>query len=633
VATRNFLKHTVSSSEPTGSALGDEWYNPTNNRIYKRLAVNGSNVEFREIPSALIVESNGITLSQSTNTINFIGYTLTVDGDGTLNVNVPTASVAGSNTQIQFNNSGSLGASSNFTWNNATQTLAITGFLTTFALSRSGNINAPTWTTASPIFNSAASLLTDTNGSGTIAIKAGHSLLSPNFASTNITTITNAANLFVNATVASTNTTITNNWSIYNEGNMRVTGTLFNDAQITAAGTLIRTGSFSRGTFTLGGAVELAAATITDTTGSGTIATKGHIGIGQATFASSNLTTVTDAANLFVAGDVIAGTNTTLSNTWGIYNAGKQRIAGQLVAWNTTTPGLTVGSLHLGAASATANAGSAITFGSRDSSSGSTAQAGIYINSDGGYGTRMYFATTGSYATGSTTGMWLDESGRLRITRNVGSTSTTTGTLIVTGGVGISEILHVGGGVRIEAGTGIATYVAKGGGTSTALDNQYGVLQFADSAFTNKGFIQSKSIDATNTKLDFLVLSAGSFVTTLSLSRTNVIQAGGLYYDSISGAVTAAGTTQGTATALTNTVNNITTVAASTGVVLPVPVQAGARLLIRNGGANILRIYPQASAQINTLGTNVPLQLETGALIEFVAFTTAQWYTVNATFA
>ena len=113
----------------------------------------------------------------------------------------------------------------------------------------------------------------------------------------------------------------------------------------------------------------------------------------------------------------------------------------------------------------------------------------------------------------------------------------------------------------------------------------------------------------------------------------NVIQSAGLYYNPISGSVSAAGTTQGTATLLTTTINNITTVAASSGVVLPTPVQAGARMLIRNGGANILRVYPQTSAQINTLGANVALQLEQGALIEFVAFTTTQWYTVNATFA
>ena len=804
------------------------------------------------------------------------------------------------------------------------------------------------------MFNSSAAVITDTTGAGTIAIRAGHSLLSPNFASSSAVTITDAANLYVNGNVASTNTTITNNWAIYNAGNMRVTGTLYNDAQITAGGTFVRSGNFSRGTWTLGGAVELSAATITDTTGSGTIATKGHLGIGQVTLASNSATTVTDAANLFIAGDVIAGANTTLSNTWGIYNAGKSRIAGQIVAWNATTPGLTVGSLHLGAASATANAGSAITFGARDSSSGSTAQAGIYINSDGGYGTRMYFATSSSYGTGSTTGMWLDESGRLRITRNVTSTSTTTGTLIVTGGTGISENLYVGGtlvqtpatlgstlgntsfyqslrgsngnsnlletfmirdsagadwttaGSRIQqkidstwmgymqfngastnggiewgagtttvsaqaitprmrldssgilrlltntgststttgtlvvtGGTGISenlyvggtavrftgnaassststgTLVVTGGvgvsgnifaaehHTATGFANRPGVaydvtgnyfhaqaginigraaggtLTFGDGntpttiagtpttlrAYlnnnaaanqvfyasgvgnlavglhttpqyrldVNNGVTGSNSFQASfgatfssgiwsgihfgyseaananyrksaivfersdagfgdaRGKIHILNATAGATSATLAdarftigptgnvgISQTNPVakfevsgtagqllavtdsmtgtifaandasgipsievidtglvklaEYGGFVAYGVSNAVSAAGTTQATATLLTRPINNISTVGANSGVILP-SAYPGMRVLVRNATVTTVRVYPGTGAQINTLGTNVQLNLETLANIEFVAFTSTQWYTVNATFA
>jgi len=90
---------------------------------------------------------------------------------------------------------------------------------------------------------------------------------------------------------------------------------------------------------------------------------------------------------------------------------------GNLTAWNTTTPATGVGGLHLGAASGTSNVGPAITFGARDASSGTNAQAGIYINSDGTYGTRMYFATTDSYATGSKTAMSISEAGVVNFTR------------------------------------------------------------------------------------------------------------------------------------------------------------------------------------------------------------------------
>jgi hypothetical protein len=57
------------------------------------------------------------------------------------------------------------------------------------------------------------------------------------------------------------------------------------------------------------------------------------------------------------------------------------------------------------------------------------------------------------------------------------------------------------------------------------------------------------------------------------------------------------------------------------------------RIIVRNGGANILRIYPASGAQINTLGTNTGLQLEVDAPIEFVAVSGTRWYTLNATFA
>jgi len=41
MSSRNSLQHTVSSVEPVGAALGDEWYNSGTNLLYKRMAVGG----------------------------------------------------------------------------------------------------------------------------------------------------------------------------------------------------------------------------------------------------------------------------------------------------------------------------------------------------------------------------------------------------------------------------------------------------------------------------------------------------------------------------------------------------------------------------------------------------------------
>ena len=86
--------------------------------------------------------------------------------------------------------------------------------------------------------------------------------------------------------------------------------------------------------------------------------------------------------------------------------------------WDATTQGTGKGALHLDPNSATDHAGAAITFGASDHSNGQAADAGIYIRSDGSYGTKMYFSTTDSYATGSQTAMNILENGQVNITRN-----------------------------------------------------------------------------------------------------------------------------------------------------------------------------------------------------------------------
>lgn len=88
-----------------------------------------------------------------------------------------------------------------------------------------------------------------------------------------------------------------------------------------------------------------------------------------------------------------------------------------MTAWNTTTPGTTVGNIQIGTASSTANSGGAITFAARDGGGGSNAQAGIYIISDGSYGTKMYLATTDSYVTGSKTAVSIDQAGVVNFAR------------------------------------------------------------------------------------------------------------------------------------------------------------------------------------------------------------------------
>jgi hypothetical protein len=80
---------------------------------------------------------------------------------------------------------------------------------------------------------------------------------------------------------------------------------------------------------------------------------------------------------------------------------------------NTTTPGQTVYQLNFTGQSTSDNA-QAITWGW----STSGAQAGIYVQSSGGYGTKMYIATTDSFATGSKTALTIDHTGVITTNRN-----------------------------------------------------------------------------------------------------------------------------------------------------------------------------------------------------------------------
>ncbi len=83
--------------------------------------------------------------------------------------------------------------------------------------------------------------------------------------------------------------------------------------------------------------------------------------------------------------------------------------------FNTTTPGLTKYNLHINP-TGTNDHVSAITFGSNSSGSVvDSAQAGIYVQGSGSYGTKMYFATTNSHATGAQTRMIIDHLGNVGI--------------------------------------------------------------------------------------------------------------------------------------------------------------------------------------------------------------------------
>ena len=106
---------------------------------------------------------------------------------------------------------------------------------------------------------------------------------------------------------------------------------------------------------------------------------------------------------------------------------GLLQISGQK-SLDTTTPGLTNYGLHF-TGQTTADYATGITWNGGTGSVG--AQAGIYVQGSGAYGTKMFFATTNSYAIGAQTAISIDQTGVVNFVR---SRPTVLGNLILDAG-------------------------------------------------------------------------------------------------------------------------------------------------------------------------------------------------------
>lgn len=94
-------------------------------------------------------------------------------------------------------------------------------------------------------------------------------------------------------------------------------------------------------------------------------------------------------------------------------------------------------------------------------------------------------------------------------------------------------------------------------------------------------------------------------------------------------AITAAGTTQGTATAIAADINMVTTATANQGVILPAITPLDVITVINSSGAAI-KVYPATGDYIGTGAVNVAVTLANGARATFYAKSTAVANTTTA---
>lgn len=93
-------------------------------------------------------------------------------------------------------------------------------------------------------------------------------------------------------------------------------------------------------------------------------------------------------------------------------------------------------------------------------------------------------------------------------------------------------------------------------------------------------------------------------------------------------AMSGAGSTQATATAITTDLSAFTTVGASTGAILPTPTIAGEDYVLANWGANALSLYPPVGHKANNGSTNAAVSVPAGKSAHAYYAGALQWIVI-----
>jgi hypothetical protein len=127
-------------------------------------------------------------------------------------------------------------------------------------------------------------------------------------------------------------------------------------------------------------------------------------------------------------------------------------------------------------------------------------------------------------------------------------------------------------------------------------------------------------------------LKATQVDSTSSLTVAAATVSGSLTYGSQTG-IAAAGSTQAAATALTKTVNIVSTSTAVSAIgVRLMTAAAGLVIYVVNASANAITIYPATGANIDTLAANAGFTLGAGGKLAIVGSSATQWYSMTAVY-
>ena len=140
----------------------------------------------------------------------------------------------------------------------------------------------------------------------------------------------------------------------------------------------------------------------------------------------------------------------------------------------------------------------------------------------------------------------------------------------------------------------------------------------------------SKGSPLTNTEVDtnFINLNNDKYESGNNAAFGTLTATGNVTFG-ISATVSAAGSTQGTATALTKTYNIVSTASANQGVVLP-SAAAGLVINLYNVSGNTIKVYPASTETIDGGSANAPIEVVTANGAELVGVSTGGWRQVGS---
>jgi hypothetical protein len=600
--------------------------------------IGTDNIDFTQFSGAGTYQAGtGLTLTGSTFSISNTAVTATSYGNGdrvaTFTVNNQGQLTAASNVAITANAANLTGT----TLNSGIVTSSLTSVGTLGTLNVSGNANVGNIGGSAGVFTTVAGSLTtasqpnvtslgtlsslavsgnasagNLNTAGKVVASTLESNVATGTAPFTVVSTTQVANL--NVATAGTAGTVTT----AAQPNITSVGTLTSlgvNGNITAANVTANTGIF---TGNGSGLTALNASNIS----SGTLA--------QARLANASVTLGSTALTLGSTVTTVAGLSSVTSTTFVGALTGAATTAGTVttaaqpnITSVGTLSGLTVSSTITGSVSGSAATAGTVTTAAQPNItsvgtlsslavSGNVTAGNLYANS----GTGGFTTLT---ASGNITGANVIVSG------TTNATSTTTGALTVAGGIGVAGNSYVG---NTTVKSNLAYVAPNGANTITSQMLNGGTLAWSGNAGQLFSITDSMSgnIFSVNdvSGIPMIAVDAGGNI--------YFATSGGYVAYGVTSSITAAGSTQGTATSLTRPINIVSTVSSSTGVVLPATV-AGMRMIVVNNGANALNVYPPSGGAINSGATNAAYSQPVGSRIEFIASSTTQWYTLNATFA